>query len=419
LIGKIDYILEIPNSTVYPSFWFLRKKEMPANKNPQLFLFEDLNPKSEIVKISARVLNKDQIKFNKLVEDIKRASNELELLKEELPKTHAELLTISKPLEEEMLKVDYKLIEACHHYLNEMKLSKSQKTTVSDYILFKIRDLPSDPPKEIKDIYDLYSEVCYEDEMKIQKDFANEHMSQMVEDMFGFKVDMDFDPNLSEMENAQRLKAKLEEKGFKLDPFSYFQGEPQPERKKSKKQLQAEENRRLQQEKEESLRKKSFKAIYMDLMKAFHPDTETDPKQKAEKEEISKQITVAYSNQDFFGLLKLEAEYLSQHENRIQTLPKDQLQYYMKMLGNQKAELKEQKDELKQKYAAVYNGIYVMRMSRKDFLKKYKRDFELQIQQELGKISLLKNRDMAQRKMIVEGMEEELDEMEDFDFFDF
>ena len=395
---------------------------MSAKKNPQLSLFEEPKAKSEIVKITGKFLNKDQVKFNSLIEDIKRASNELELLKEELPKTFSELLQISKPLEQEMLELNYKLIKASDLYYREMKLTKNQKVTVLDYILFKIKELPIEPPEDIKKIYDVYSEVGYDEEAEAEKGALNSQMSKVMEDMFGIKVDMDFDPNLSEFENAERLKAKLEEKGFAgfaQNPFANFESGPGTERKKSKREIQADETRQIQQEKEEELRKKSFKSIYMDLMKAFHPDTESDPKLKEEKEEISKLITVAYGNQDFFGLLKLEAEYLSQNDNRIQTLPKDQLQYYMKMLKNQKSELKYQKDELIEKYGVVYEGIYRKRMPRQEFFKRYKSDYDAQLKEEKIKINYLLFKNMAHRKQVVDGMEDELDAGMAFNVFDF
>ena len=395
---------------------------MAAKKNPQLSFFEEHKPKTAIVKITGKVLSKDQLKFNSLIEDIKRAGHELELLKEELPKTFSELLQISKPLEQEMLELNYKLIKASDLYFREMKLTKNQRTTVMDYISFKIRELPIEPPEDIKKIYDRYSEVGYDEEAEAGKDAINNHMSKLMEDVFGIKVDMDFDPNLSEFENAERLKSKLEEKGFAdfaQNPFANFDNGPGAERKKSKREIQAEETRRIHQEKEDELRKKSFKSIYMDLMKAFHPDTESDPKRKEEKEEISKQITVAYGNQDFFGLLRLEAEYLSQNDNRIQTLPKDQLQYYMKMLRNQKAELKSQKDELIQKYGVVYNGIYRMRVPGQEFFKRYKSDFEAQLKAEKVKISFLHVKNMADRKMVIDGMQVELNASMEFNIFDF
>jgi len=396
--------------------------EMSSNKNPQLSIFEEHKTKSAIVKISGRVLSKEQKQFNSLIEDLKRAGNELELLKKELPKYFSELLEISKPLEQEMLELNYSLIKASDRYLREMKLTKNQRTTVMDYVLFKIRELPVEPPEDIKKIYDVHSEVGFDEEAEAGIDAINNQMSKMMEAMFGIKVDTDFDPNLSEFEKVERLKSKLEETGFAdfaQNRLFDFDNGPGNERKKSKKEIKADETRRIQQEKEDVLRKKSFKSIYMDLMKAFHPDTESDPLLKAEKEEISKLITVAYGNEDFFGLLKLEAEYLSQNDNRIQTLPKDQLQYYMKMLGNQKAELKYQKDELIEKYDVVYQGIYKKRMSRQDFFERYKSDFEEQLKYEKFKIDNLLSKNMAHRKIVVDGMEYEMDEGLEFDIFDF
>jgi hypothetical protein len=153
-------------------------------------------------------------------------------------------------------------------------------------------------------------------------------------------------------------------------------------------------------------------------MKAFHPDTETDPERKAEKEEISKKITVAYGNQDYFELLNLEAEYLSNQEDRIQKMPKEQLAFYIKMLTDQKAELKGQIDILKHKYEAVYFGLFVRKIPKKELEKTIKREIEAELKQVQVKVNYLLFKDLSHRKQVIGFMEEELEEA-DFDMFGF
>jgi hypothetical protein len=171
------------------------------------------------------------------------------------------------------------------------------------------------------------------------------------------------------------------------------------------KKEEANQQKRL---KEEELRKKSFKTIYTDLMKAFHPDTETDPDLKLEKEEISKKITLAYGSQDYFTLLRLEAEYLAGNEERIQTLPKNQLGIYLKMLSEQKAILKQQKDGLLQTYPLVYNWIFGRRQPLKAMLTQQKREFEMVKQELKNYLRMLNSREPAIRKTIVEFMEDDM-----------
>ena len=343
---------------------------MPFEKNPQLSLFEDNIKPDGLVRITGKALTKSQLRFNSLVNDIRKLSEELEILKVELPKAFGEFMEVVKPLEEKLLETYSQLIKEVDEYFREMKLTKKQKEVVQEYILFRIRELPQEPNTEMKAIYNRYSDMPFDEEVETARQMVNERMTVVMEEIYGVKIDFDFDPNLSEAENAARLRQQMQEKygeNFEETVFADNSDGAKSARPKSKKQLQREEAESARQQTEDSLRKKSFKAIYMDLMKAFHPDTETDPEQKAEKEEISKKITAAYGNQDFFTLLKLEAEFLMQHEDRIQSLPEDQLSYYLKMLNNQKGELKEQLDELTDRFAVVYNGIYRTKKPAQEF----------------------------------------------------
>ena len=394
---------------------------MPFEKNPQLSLFEDNIKPDGLVRITGKALTKSQLRFNSLVNDIRKLSEELEILKVELPKAFGEFLEMVKPLEEKLLETYSQLIKEVDEYFREMKLTKKQKEVVQEYILFRIRELPQEPNTEMKAIYNRYSDMPFDEEVETARQMVNERMTVVMEEIYGVKIDFDFDPNLSEAENAARLRQQMQEKygeNFEETVFADNSDGAKAARPKSKKQLQKEKAEAARQQTEDSLRKKSFKAIYMDLMKAFHPDTETDPEQKAEKEEISKKITAAYGNQDFFTLLKLEAEFLMQHEDRIQSLPEDQLSYYLKMLTNQKGELKEQLDELTDRFAVVYNGIFRSKKTAQEFYKSHKKSIEAVGKDIEMRSKLLRRKDPADRKMIVDGMLNEIDEAMSDSIFD-
>jgi hypothetical protein len=250
---------------------------------------------------------------------------------------------------------------------------------------------------------------------------VNNGLKEMLRNLYGVEIDVEFDPNLSEEENAKRIFQKLADNGihdFSQKQFSQKQSNQDNSKGKIKKKKLDESAIENKQQKEEQLRKMSFNAIYKELMKAFHPDTETDPERKAEKEEISKKITVAYGNQDYFELLNLEAEYLSNQEDRIQKMPKEQLAFYIKMLTDQKAELKGQIDLLRYQYETVYFGLFVRKIPKKEFEKTVKREIEEEIKQVQVKVNYLSIRDLSHRKFIIDFMEEELDDAE-FDLFGF
>ncbi len=392
-----------------------------AMKNRQLNLFETEPKQAELVQIKGKTLDKNQLKFNKLVGEIRKSNEELKMLSQVLPEANAKFMKVSFPLQETMFKTNLNLIKAADSYLKEMKLSKNQKAVVQDYILFKIRELPKVAPPEIEEIFDAYSEIRYQEEMDSGKEEVNNGLKEMLKNMYGVEIDVEFDPNLSEEENAKRIFQKLADNGihdFSQKQFSQKQSNQDNSKGKIKKKKLDESAIENKQQKEEQLRKMSFNAIYKELMKAFHPDTETDPERKAEKEEISKKITVAYGNQDYFELLNLEAEYLSNQEDRIQKMPKEQLAFYIKMLTDQKAELKGQIDLLRYQYETIYFGLFVRKIPKKEFEKTVKREIEEEIKQVQVKVNYLSIRDLSHRKFIIDFMEEELDDAE-FDMFGF
>ena len=387
-----------------------------GRKNTQLNLIETESKQFDLIQIKGKTLDKNQQKFNILVAEVRKSNAELKMFTQVLPEVNAACLKVSIPLQKTLFQANLNLINAADAYLKEMKLAKNQKAVLQDYILFKIRELPQVAPAEIADIYNFYADVRYNDPMDSGKEEVSKDFRERFKNKFGIETDVEFDPNLSEEANESRAFEKMTDNG-KYD-FSKEQANQNGPKEKSKKKLLAEASIENRKEKEEQLRKISFSRIYKDLMKAFHPDTETDKERKEEKEEISKKITVAYGNRDYFELLNLEAEYLSNQEERIQRMPKDQLAFYIKMLTNQKSEMQSQIDLLKFQYKSVYNGLFIKKIPKKEFEKIIKRDVEAAIKQVQIRVKYLSIRDLSHRKFIIDFMEEELDDAE-FDMFGF
>lgn len=82
--------------------------------------------------------------------------------------------------------------------------------------------------------------------------------------------------------------------------------ESPPEKQKSAKQLQNEKRA----EELEIIKGKKLNHLYKRLVKVLHPDLEQDPKMRAEKESLMKQLTVAYEKQDLLSLLAFESQWL-------------------------------------------------------------------------------------------------------------
>lgn len=110
-------------------------------------------------------------------------------------------------------------------------------------------------------------------------------------------------------------------------------------KEKQKKQIAQEDKLK----KEETEKIKSLRSIYISLAKMLHPDTVADEKEKAEKEELMKKVTVAYNEKNLSELLKLELQWAASEKNNIDNLTEDKLKLYIASLREQVSELQDEK----------------------------------------------------------------------------
>lgn len=90
------------------------------------------------------------------------------------------------------------------------------------------------------------------------------------------------------------------------------------------------------------------KAIYVRLVKKFHPDLEQNETFKIEKTALVQEITKAYKEKDFLKLLSLQIEHIDEKENEGQILADDMLKRYNKTLTKQLNQIKAEIELIKQ-----------------------------------------------------------------------
>jgi hypothetical protein len=142
------------------------------------------------------------------------------------------------------------------------------------------------------------------------------------------------DVNIEDPIEMARFKNEIEEK-FKEKQANENEKNRTSKKTKSKKQIEKEYLEKVKVE----AQKKDLKSIYLALSKALHPDTETDPTLKLEKEELMKRVTFAYQNKDFPQLLRLELEWVHKTSDRLNQLSEEQLKIYNSMLQDRIDEL--------------------------------------------------------------------------------
>lgn len=160
-------------------------------------------------------------------------------------------------------------------------------------------------------------------------------------------------------EERLRESARIEDPAFLLESVY----EPEPE--VSFHELSEEEQQRIKAERREqrmdqrtreaqqAKTTKSVRSVYMELVKTFHPDRETDEGEKQRKTETMQRITKAYQENNLLSLLKLQMELEQIDRSGLENLNKNQLSYYNKILRQQIEELGQQKVLIQQKISAV------------------------------------------------------------------
>lgn len=166
-------------------------------------------------------------------------------------------------------------------------------------------------------------------------------------------------------EAHQKNTEKITDPSFLLDETTeeeielpdYFHDWPEEEQRRLKDEQR---NQRLQvriSEAKEHMEKqktsKSVRTVYMDLVKAFHPDLETDENEKIRKTEIMQRVTRTYQENNLLELLKLQIEFERIDQDHLENLTKNQLNYYNKVLKQQVEELELKKEDIQKEISSL------------------------------------------------------------------
>ncbi|MCF2502302.1 hypothetical protein L0663_02845 [Dyadobacter sp. CY107] len=291
-------------------------------------------PETAILHINERknVLNKRQKEFNQLSEKIE----ELDRLIPELESAYDQMIqripTDLDPLVKEYQEYRVEIV----HIMDRTYSADLFRKIYQDKLAYLITE----------GAYDLIAHYGFED----------------LKPVFNKYSQVDIETLLAE----ERAKAEkitdpaflLESEGAK-EPIEYENFHDLPEEEKQRiKAGQREERlaKRIQEAKqlaEQQKTTKSVRTVYMDLVKAFHPDLEKDEAEKLRKTDIMQQVTQAYQENNLLKLLKLQIELDRIDQDELENLSKNQLNYYNKVLKQQVEELEIVKENIQKKISAV------------------------------------------------------------------
>ncbi len=293
-----------------------------------------------------KLLSKSQKEFNRLIKKIEKTEQDLVEYKKATTRIQGQVQRDMAPLRRQYAEQLAQLVKIMDRAFDSDFFKNAEKKKLSDWIVKNTFSLIDDfGMDDLKTIYDKHDEDGFDATNQMANEEIGESMREMLKRMFGVELDDDADVSSPELLEAQ-IKAKMAEKQMDFDQQIQ---ERQAQRPKTKKQTEREDKQKL----ETTNITKAVRTIYMDLVKAFHPDRETDEDEKARKTEIMHRITEAYEKNDLLALFKLQLEFNRIDRNHLDRLAEDQLKYYNKILKQQAAELEQELEQLQMALQAM------------------------------------------------------------------
>ena len=215
-------------------------------------------------------LSKAQKEFNRLSKRIVKLEQEVHefgaaatVLRQRVQKEY-------RPLQAKHNVERAKLVRVFDVALEAYKITKTERRKILYLMLDGCIDLLDRGHEDLQPIFDKHSPPPpTADEASALDLQASEMMKQIFAQQFGIDFDPDVDVSTQEKFQAY-VASKMEAQEAAFDAQEQAQAERKANRKKSAKQLAAE----AKKQEEERTITKSVRALYMDLVKALHPDLE-------------------------------------------------------------------------------------------------------------------------------------------------
>jgi hypothetical protein len=288
-------------------------------------------------------LSKSQAKFNKLVAEIEKLKVKKVTLEQQIKEVEITVHKKVLPLIFESKEVTFKMLKNIDFAYDNFKLAKGEQEAISRFIVSTIKDMSNmleqmgEEMTEMDELLTKHRNILgddYEDENDVN---SEDMIAEALKNMFGLDIDME--------------KIKNGDEDYIAEKQREFHGGK--ERKKSKKQLAAEEKEKEAEDK----MKKDTRTIYTQLAKQLHPDTEQDETKRDAKTELMKRVTNAYSNNDLYELLQIQMEVDQLNADSLSGASDDTMDSYIKVLQKQVNEIRHE-IEYKVKAHPVYQQFF-------------------------------------------------------------
>ena len=293
-----------------------------------------------IGKVTEKVLNKVQKEFNRLTKRIEKLKTAFQEQKDGSDALRKRVNSDFLPLQNMYNTQLMEMMKLMDEYHGSSKSMASERKKIAHFIVTNCHSLIGNfNLDELKPLHDKYSGASFDEiDTETEAETAKQ-MRQMIEMMTGEKLPDDID--LSSPEKVQEyIMKRMEREEEKEEKRHKKREEARASKPKSEKQAAKEEKKQA----ESVSQYKSVRAVYMDLVKAFHPDLEPDEAEKMRKTAILQRVTQAYEDNDLLALLQLQLELERIDPTHLDNIADSQLTHYNKVLKNQVRELEEELD---------------------------------------------------------------------------
>lgn len=315
--------------------------------------------KPQLVRIPTKdktPLSKAQKEFNRLTKKIGELEEETRQFRNTATSIQQRIHTEYTPLLNEFNQLRANLIRVFDRAYDRPEATKTERKKLADLIVNLAYELISEHGMEdLKPIFDKYDEAGFDATDAESDQQVSEIMKEMVSSMYG----IEFDENV-DVSTKEKFMAYLQEQ-LQNRQETEQQHQQEAEEKRAKKTKTAkQQEREAKKQLEERNITKAVRTLYMDLVKAFHPDREPDEAEKTRKTEIMQRVTEAYEKSDLLTLLRLQLEFNRIDQQHLETLADDQLKYYNKILKQQADELSDELFGMQSQLSGILGKPFMM-----------------------------------------------------------
>jgi hypothetical protein len=291
---------------------------------------------------ATRPLTKQERAYNRALTRVQTLRLRLEGEKRRLDQAlvfHAQEV---RPRVERAVGLRGQLVRAIAPFLDDRRLKPSDCTVLRAILVEQLDDIVAHVDVLDSDLQALFERlhgITYAQAVQEDIDEVRSGMAAMFDEL-GIDVNV---PDLRADMSDEEMAAAAAHLVDRLSRHAEAPGVDEQSRRKSKRELREEERARRFAE----MRKDSLGAVYKRLVKALHPDLESDAAERQKKSVVMQEVTAAYTRRDLHTLLRLELEWINGAHGDTARLSDEKLRAYTELLREQAAEIEAECEALR------------------------------------------------------------------------